>query len=351
VPAEQIAFAQDAETDLQKKQLYNDMNEGRIRITLATTARFGTGVNAQRLLYAVHHPDAPWTPALMEQRDGRILRQGNLNEYIYIMRYIVARSLDHHKWHLLTLKADANRQLFTVESGKRSVEDLEMAVISFSQMRALATGDPLLMEKVKVEADLTKLYILYDKWYKEHRDAQNEYVGIDSRIQNARTFATERQRAAEYRKKFADKAAWWKVQGRRYTERADAGNHLGVLLKNKLNDPEALELPYAKVGIRPNAFKVMWAIIQVDGCEIACELGDSGSGALTRIDNCIDELAGQAKFYQHKEGELIERKAQLEEYIKHGFDRQTELDQLQQALRAIEDQLADKARGLEQPTE
>jgi hypothetical protein len=245
---------------------------------------------------------------------------------------------------LLSLKAAANAQLFTSD-GQRSVEDLEMAVLSFGQMKALATGDPLIMEKVRIESALTKLYLLHDKWYGDHQDAQREYAGIDSRIAYDKQLEQVYQRALEYREKFPEKATWWKVQGKHYTERAEAGRHLESLLTFKLIEKDVLELPYATVSLAKNAFGRIVADIGVGKIvNLRCELNESGSGALTKIDNEINDLARWVTFFQNKQAEGVKRKAYLEALLAQPFEKQAEIQALEKELFSIDEQMAAKAK-------
>ena len=341
VPAEQIAFATDYETDAQRKALYDAVNAGMIRILLATTGRAGMGVNIQRLLIALHHVDITWTPASVEQREGRILRPGNLNPMVYVYRYIVKRSLDFHKWHLLELKAKANRQLFMTDSTSRTVQDLDQAVLSFAQMKAIATGDPLLMEKVKIETDLNRLYALHDKYMQDRRSVDRELRELEISI------PASRRRAQEYAQAYAAFAKWEekppvKVQGRVYKKRSDAGEHLQRLISMKLADRDVVDLGYATVSLVP-AFDGVWLEISCPPVRYAISPGDSATGHLMKVDNFLKKMEGDAQFYERQAEGYADRLAFLSGQGERRFAYQAELDAAYTRFTEIEAELTRRA--------
>lgn len=341
VPPEQIAFATDYETDAQRKALYDAVNAGIIRILMATTGRAGMGVNIQRLLVALHHVDITWTPASVEQREGRIMRPGNLNPQVWIYRYIVKKSLDFHKWHLLELKAKANRQLFMTDTTTRTVQDLDQAVLSFAQMKAIATGDPLLMEKVKLETDLNRLYALYDKHMLDRRSLDRELRELEMSIPGSR------RRAEEYKQAYIAFSRWEekppvKVQGRTYKKRSDAGEHLQQLINLKLVAPDVVDLGYATVSTVP-ALDGVWLEINCPPIKYAIAPGDSATGHLMKVDNFLKKMEGDAQFYERQAASMTERLAFLSGQGERRFAYQAELDTAQARWEAIDAELNRRA--------
>ncbi len=193
IPAGEVAFIHDAATDEQKLALFERVNKGDIRVLLGSTEKAGTGVNVQRLLYALHHLDAPWRPADIEQREGRILRQGNLNKEVEIYRYVTEGSFDVYKWQTLETKAKFISQINSGDMDTRSIEDIDAAVIGYAEMKAIASGNPVMMEKIKLEADLRKYEGLFNAWQNRRYELQRDLRDLPQRIERAK------QVAASYR--------------------------------------------------------------------------------------------------------------------------------------------------------
>ena len=157
VPDKQIAFIHDAETDAQKKLLFDAVNAGRVRILLGSTEKMGAGTNVQKRLAALTHLDAPWRPRDIEQREGRILRQGNTYGKVRIFRHVTTGSFDAYMWQLLEVKARFIAQVMCGDVSTRRVEDLDNAALTFAEIKAIASGNPLVMDKVRVDTEIRKL--------------------------------------------------------------------------------------------------------------------------------------------------------------------------------------------------
>jgi N12 class adenine-specific DNA methylase/adenine-specific DNA methylase len=157
IPAKEIAYIHDADTDAQKKTLFDAVNSGRVRILLGSTEKMGAGTNVQKRLKALHHLDAPWRPRDIEQREGRILRQGNTNETVDIYRYVTEGSFDAYMWQCLETKARFIQQVMNGSVTVRQAEDLEGGALTYAEIKAIASGNPAVMEKVKVDTEIRKL--------------------------------------------------------------------------------------------------------------------------------------------------------------------------------------------------
>ena len=156
-PPREIAFIHDAETDTAKKLLFDAVNAGRVRILLGSTEKMGAGTNVQRRLVALHHLDAPWRPRDIEQREGRILRQGNANKEVQIFRYVTEGSFDAYMWQTLETKARFIQQVMRGETSVRSAEDLESGALTYAEIKAIASGNPAVVEKIKIDTEVRKL--------------------------------------------------------------------------------------------------------------------------------------------------------------------------------------------------
>lgn len=176
IPREQIAFIHDYESDSAKEELFAAVREGRVRVLIGSTSKMGVGTNVQTRLVALHHLDAPWRPADIEQREGRIARQGNHNAVVHIIRYVTEGSFDAYIWQTLENKARFIAQV--MQGGTlRSAEEIELAALSYAEVKALASGNPLVLEKAGVDAEVAKLSILKA----QHEKTQwNNRVALDA---------------------------------------------------------------------------------------------------------------------------------------------------------------------------
>ena len=174
IPEHEIAFVHDAETDAQKATLFKAVRDGRVRVLMGSTAKMGVGTNVQTRLVALHHLDAPWRPCDVEQREGRILRQGNECEDVEIFRYVTQGSFDSYMWQTLETKARFIAQVMKGDKGIRSLEDVESAALSYAEVKALASGNPLVIEKAGVDAEVAKLSTLFSVWRNQRYANQSE---------------------------------------------------------------------------------------------------------------------------------------------------------------------------------
>ena len=182
IPKREIAFAHDARTDAAKKLLYDAVNAGRIRVLLGSTEKMGAGTNVQRLLVAVHHADSPWRPRDVEQRDGRILRQGNLNSEVQIYRYVTEGSFDSYMWQTLETKATFIAQVMRGEVTVRNADDLESAALTYAEIKAIASGNPAVIEKIKVDTEIRRLDQLRVIHRKNQQNIQWSLSALEGKI-------------------------------------------------------------------------------------------------------------------------------------------------------------------------
>ncbi|HLG63102.1 MAG TPA: DEAD/DEAH box helicase family protein [Ktedonosporobacter sp.] len=188
VPEKEIAYIHDADTDAKKKTLFDAVNAGRIRILLGSTEKMGAGTNVQKKLIAMHHLDAPWRPRDIEQRDGRILRQGNENKEVQIYRYVTEGSFDAYMWQTLETKARYIQQVMTGDVTVREAEDLEGGALSFAEIKAIASGNPLVMEKVKIDMEVRKLDQLRSAHINQQYEISKAVGRLSERIEKSRSY-------------------------------------------------------------------------------------------------------------------------------------------------------------------
>jgi hypothetical protein len=157
IPPSEIAFIQDYDSDASKLAVFKDVRSGKVRILMGSTQKMGAGTNVQAKLLALHHLDAPWRPADIEQREGRILRQGNTNPTVHILRYVTEGSFDAYMWQTLETKAKFIAQIMTGECSARRIEDLDSPALTYAEVKAIASGNPLVIEKAKIDAEVMRL--------------------------------------------------------------------------------------------------------------------------------------------------------------------------------------------------
>lgn len=197
IPAAEIAFIHDAPTDHAKASLFARARAGSIRILIGSTQKMGVGTNVQTLLYAAHHLDAPWRPSDLEQRDGRIERQGNTCEFIEIWRYVSAGSFDAYMWQTLAAKAQFIEQVMSGDAESRTVEDAMMSALSYDEVKAIACGNPAVREKAMIDAEILSLGLKEKQWRESVWNAKNQLWNLPARVKEARQLAVDYGRFAE----------------------------------------------------------------------------------------------------------------------------------------------------------
>ena len=175
IPEEQIAFIHEAKNENQKAAMFAKVRSGDIRIILGSTFMMGSGVNIQDRLKAVHHADVGWKPSSMEQRNGRILRQGNMYDEVDIYRYITENTFDSYSYQLLEQKQSFISQIMTSKTPVRCADDIDESVLSYAEVKALATGNPLIKERMELDVEVGKLKMLKA----EHKNRNVQAAGTD----------------------------------------------------------------------------------------------------------------------------------------------------------------------------
>jgi N12 class adenine-specific DNA methylase len=244
-----IRFMQDAKTDIAKAKLFTACRDGTVAVLIGSTETMGVGTNVQTRAIAMHHLDAPWRPADIEQRDGRILRQGNQNPEVRVLRYVTEGSFDTYMWQTLERKAAFIAQVTRGELPDRDVDDIGDQALSFAEVKALSTGDPLVLEKAAVDADVARLARL-----------ERAHQGDQHRLRRTLDTATGRADKAEHRAADLEGAVGritdtrgdrfaMAIDGRWHRKRVDAGQHLQGLLQQRLDEtPPETSGPTTQIG-------------------------------------------------------------------------------------------------------
>ena len=234
LPREAIRFIHEAKTDRDKGRLFAACRTGSVAVLIGSTEKMGVGTNVQDRAIALHHLDAPWRPADVAQREGRILRQGNLNPEVSIIRYVTERSFDGYMWQTLERKARFITQVMHGRLDTREIADIGDTALSFSEVKALATGNPLLMDKAEADAALARLQRA-ERAHRRNQDGLRQALDhFEAEIARLTQLATTIDAAIKRRRDTHGDQFTMTVGGRRHDKRADAGQHLKQLAEREL---------------------------------------------------------------------------------------------------------------------
>jgi len=294
VPADEIAFIHDAKTDTQKEALFAKVRNGKVRILIGSTQKMGTGTNCQKKLLALHHLDVPWRPSDLEQRNGRIIRQGNDHEEVEVYRYVTEGTFDTYNYQLLEQKQRYISQIMTSKSPTRSAEDLDDMTLSYAEVKALATGNPHIRQKMELEVEVQKLRLLKS----EHQS--NIYM-LENKISSAYPQQIERlneQIAAyiadiETVTPFQDAEFTMVLQGVTYDDRKVAGETLLKMCSLKDQSENAFEIGCYKglpMHLKLNPFDIRYEVSLAGRATHRIELGQDVFGNLQRIENKVQSF-------------------------------------------------------------
>lgn len=344
IPAEEIAFIHSANNDRQKAELFAKVRSGKVRILLGSTQKMGAGTNVQDRLIASHDIDCPWRPSDLEQRAGRIIRQGNANPEVHIYRYVTENTFDAYLYQLVETKQKFVGQVMTSKTPVRSIEDVDEAALSYAEIKMLATGNPHIKEKMDLDIQVQNLRMLQSNYYAE-RYALEDKVTMefprDIAKYNMQIKALEKdiQTAAEHPKTIDDCFAGMVIGGVEYTDKKKAGNAILQIMKSIKSKTETYPVGNYR-GFNMEMYVALGLgatyILAVKGAMThKVELGTDAFGNLTRIDNCIDHFEAEL---QKAKNDLAETEKQLEiakENLTEPFSREQELQEKQARLNEL----------------
>ena len=336
IPEQEIAFIHDADSEAQKAALFSKVRSGSVRVLLGSTAKMGAGTNVQRLLVAEHHLDCPWRPADIEQREGRIIRQGNQNATVHIYRYVTKDTFDAYMWATLEAKQRFISQVMTSRSPVRSCEDMDEQTLSYAEVKSLATGDPRIKERMDLEMEISKLKLLRSSHMNQRFEMQSRLQRIPLEIQS---YEQAREKlAADHASYMQNKAGDFSMTicGTRYAERKDAGAALLSACQAK-TDPAPKEIG-AYRGFRlllAYANMQFTAILKGEG-SYSVELGDTAIGNIQRLEHQLERLAPSVKAADCKIDALKQEQQILEADAEQPFPQEAELAEKSQRLIALD---------------
>ena len=237
IPAEQIRFIHEATTDSQKKELFGKVRSGEVRVLFGSTPKMGAGTNVQDRLIAIHNLDCPWRPSDLEQRQGRIERQGNMFPEVEVYRYVTEQTFDAYLYQLVESKQKFISQIMTSKSPVRSAEDVDEVALSFAEVKMLATGDARFKEKMDLDIQVSKLRVLKQSYLSEHYDLEDRVLKyypqtIKEYEERIAGYENDAALAEQHKPQGEDKFCSMTLKGVTYTEKADAGEMLLAICKD-----------------------------------------------------------------------------------------------------------------------
>lgn len=341
VPSSEIAYIHDAATDAKKKELFSKVREGKVRILLGSTQKMGAGTNVQDLLIASHDLDCPWRPSDLEQRAGRIIRQGNTNKDVDIYRYVTEQTFDAYLYQLVENKQKFISQIMTSKSPVRSAEDIDEASLSYAEIKALASGNPKIKEKMDLDIQVNKLKLAKANYLSEKYDLEDKIIKYyPSKI------STLKERIDSYEKDIAETCeapefSGMMIKGKRYEDKETAGKALLITCKSIQDSMQQNIGEYRgfKMLASYDSFYQMHTIFLMKNLAHKVELGSDVFGNITRLDNVINGLSKKLEIEKNLLENTLNQFENAKEEVKRPFDKEDELQEKSNRLSELNKEL------------
>ena len=342
IPAEQIRFIHEATTDAQKKELFGKVRSGEVRVLFGSTPKMGAGTNVQDRLIAIHNLDCPWRPSDLEQRQGRIERQGNMFSEVEVYRYVTEQTFDAYLYQLVESKQKFISQIMTSKSPIRSAEDVDEVALSFAEVKMLATGDARFKEKMDLDIQVSKLRVLKQSYLSEHYDLEDRVLKyypktIKEYEERIAGYEYDAVLAEQHKPQGEDKFCPMTLKGVTYTEKADAGEMLLAICKDY-----PMSAPTEIGSYRGFRMEIYYDTVNAHYCMNLCgkakhkvDLGADAIGNLTRIENELSKLPARLEATKTKKAETIAQLETAKEEIKKPFAFEDELKEKTERLNAL----------------
>ena len=334
VPEKEIAFIHDANTEAKKTELFGKVKSGQVRFLIGSTAKMGAGTNVQDRLIALHHLDIGWKPSDLEQREGRIIRQGNHNKKVHIFRYVTESTFDSYMWQLIENKQKFISQIMTSKAPVRSCEDVDEAALSYAEVKALATGNPAVKEKMALDVDVAKLKLL-------KANHMNNQYRLEDDI--ARNFPQQIAKLTEIIDRYkADIAHFFEykitdpeqfsmeISGKVFTEKKEAGAALLAVCKDIKSVNAAMDIGSYQ-GFNMRIQFDSWSkefILSVKHESVAkVRLGADALGNIIRINNLLESYPEKLAEAEQRLETVQEQMTNAKEEVGKPFPKEEELNQ------------------------
>lgn len=344
IPAEQIAYIHEASTNKQKEALFEKVRTGKVRVLLGSTEKMGAGTNVQDRLIALHHVDVPWRPSDIEQREGRIIRQGNQNAEVHIYRYITEDTFDSYSWQTIERKQKITGQIMTSKSPNRNVEDVDDRALSYAEVKAVCTGDPRLKEQMELDIAVSKLKASRNSWrnqrYRLENMVRNEYPKqIQQKEQFIQHYTDDMKHYTEHYTPNADGFSPMCIRGVTYMERKKAAAALMQAIRSFVKpDNSKAEIGeycgfamYARFEPLQKGYTMT---LEHSGVH-RLELGDDSSGNITRIDNVLRGIEERIQNATHQLEDIQTQLHTAEVEMQKPFTKEAEYQEKSSRLAAL----------------
>ena len=332
VPESEIAFVHDATSEAQRQELFERTRQGKVRILIGSTSKLGTGVNVQNKVISIDHLDCPWKPSDITQRNGRGVRQGNENPEIMIKQFVAKGTFDAYLWQIQEQKLRYITQILTGKHIARSCEDVDETVLSAAQFKAAATDNPMVAQKMELENRVTELKILRGAW-------SNEQLSLERKISTIypgqiKRYEKEIDQIGEDIKLLNQSAGSdfsIVLDGKRYTERSEAGEAFGLLYRmikeGAKDDSEEFEIgAYRSFPLYLSVGYVSRLVLRYNH-HYTTEVGTSALGAITRIEHLAERIPGYLKEAQRELEEVQKQLAVAQQQVGQPFIYEDELSE------------------------
>ena len=331
VPAEQIAFIHEANTEVRKKELFSKVRTGQVRVLLGSTAKMGAGTNVQDRLVALHDLDCPWRPGDLAQRKGRIERQGNQNETVHVYRYVTEGTFDAYLWQTVENKQKFISQIMTSKSPVRSCDDVDETALSFAEIKALCAGDPRIKERMDLDVDVARLKLMKaDHQSKQYRLEDQLLKTFPEEIEKNKGFIAgleaDMKTLAEHPHP-EDGFAGMEVRGDTLTDKENAGAALLDACKEvKGTDPVPVgSYRGFAMSVSFDAFRQEYMLLLKGQMTHRAMLGTDPRGNLTRIDNALSQMPQRLEAVKNQLDNLYQQQAAAKAEVGKPFPQEQEL--------------------------
>ena len=352
VPAEEVAFIHDADTEAKKKDLFAKVRTGQVRVLLGSTQKMGAGTNVQDKLVAVHHLDVGWRPSDMTQRNGRIIRQGNRNKEVQVYQYVTEGTFDAYLYQTLENKQKFISQIMTSKSPVRSCDDVDEQALSYAEIKALCAGNPLIKEKMDLDIDVARLKVLKaDHQSQQYRmeDKLLKYFPAEIEKQTSYIHGFEADiKTVEAHPQIAEGFCGMEIMGKAYTEKADAGE---ILLAACKDTKSADLVPLGsyrgfQMELSFDSFRNEFDVTLKGAVSHRVALGTDARGNITRLDNALASIPERLERANEQLNNLYNQQEAAKAEVGKPFPQEAELTAKSQRLAEL-----DAALNMEDSTE
>ena len=341
IPPDEIAFIHEADNEVKKKELFSKVRKGQVRVLIGSTQKMGAGTNVQDKLIATHHLDCAWKPSDLTQRNGRMIRQGNENKKVYVYSYVTEKTFDSYMYQLVEQKQKFISQIMTSKTPARTMEDIDDKALTYGEIKALATGNPKILEKTSLDTDVAKLKLLKQDFMNQKYSLQDKiikYFPEEIARLNNKIGAMEEDtiKLQEYTRPNADGFSPMKINGITYTEKQEAGKKLLESIQD-LKSMEIREIGEYRGFTMEMSFDSITRNIRLklkNKFSYSIDLGTDVNGNITRINNCLENIA---KDIPHERDLLDNTYFQLENAKQESQKEFPKEQELQEKLRKLEE--------------